>query len=90
MDFTGTSPGYYETREVHRAGMDFTGTSPGCCELFGTFTGLEWTLLELHQAVTKRGKFTGLFRIFVEIHRAVVNFLELSPGWNDFHHKCTG
>jgi hypothetical protein len=26
----------------------------------------------------------------VEIHRAVVNFLELSPGWNDFHHKCTG
>jgi hypothetical protein len=26
----------------------------------------------------------------VEIHRAVVNFLELSPGWNDFHRKCTG
>ena len=25
-----------------------------------------------------------------EIYRAVVNFLELSPGWNDFHQKCTG
>jgi hypothetical protein len=41
MDFTGTSPGCYETRKVNRAGMDFTGTSPGCCELSGTFTGLE-------------------------------------------------
>jgi hypothetical protein len=28
--------------------------------LYWKFTGLEWILLEIHRAVTKRGKFTGL------------------------------
>jgi hypothetical protein len=41
MEFTGESPGCYETRKVHRAGMDFTGDSPGWNGFDWRFTGLE-------------------------------------------------
>jgi hypothetical protein len=58
--------------------------------LYWKFTGLEWILLEIHRAVTKRGKFTGLEWILLEIHRAGMDFTGYSPGWNDFHRKCTG
>jgi hypothetical protein len=90
MDFTGDSPGCYETREVHRAGMDFTGASPGWNGIYWRFTGLEWNLPENHRAVTKRGKFTGLEWILREIHRAGMDLTGDSPGWNDFHRKYTG
>jgi hypothetical protein len=41
MDFTGDSPGCYETRKVHQAGMDFTRDSPGWNGFYWRFTGLE-------------------------------------------------
>ena len=56
-----------------------------------TFTGLEWILLEIHRAVTKRGKFTGLEWILLEIHRAGMDFnTGDSPGWNGIYWRITG
>jgi hypothetical protein len=46
-----------------RADMKYPELSRGFrtfIRLEWTFTGLEWILLEIHRAVTKRGKFTGL------------------------------
>jgi hypothetical protein len=48
MDFTGDSPGCYETRNVHRAGMDFTGDSSGWNGFYRRFTGLECISPEMH------------------------------------------
>jgi hypothetical protein len=64
--------------------------APVSKELNLDFHGLEWTLLKLHRAVMKRGKITGSGMSIMILHRAVLNFLELSPGWNDFHRKYTG
>ena len=58
--------------------------------LYWKFTGLEWILLEIHRAVTKRGKFTGLEWILREIHRAGMDFTGDSPGWNGIYWRITG
>jgi hypothetical protein len=55
-----------------------------------TPTGLLWTLLELHRAVMKRGKITGPGMSIMLFHRAVLKFLELSPGWNEYHDISPG
>jgi hypothetical protein len=80
--------------------MDFTETSPGWNGFYWRFTGLEWTLLEIHRAVTKRrGKFTGLEWILRELHQARMTFtgnaladmnlLEESPGCYGFSWRFT-
>jgi hypothetical protein len=47
-------------------------------------------LLEIHRAVTKRGKFTGLEWILLEIHRAGMDFTGDSPGWNEIYWRIAG
>jgi hypothetical protein len=60
MDFTGDSPGWNGLYWRITGLLRNEESSPGWNGFDWRFTGLEWILLEIHRAVTKRGKFTGL------------------------------